>query len=94
MKLWVLTPYKPDRASHACDPSTWGMEAGETETQGHLQLHKELVVSPGYIRLCLKSKQNQTKKSDQKSMEVAASQLDLDGQMGPLCMEVAKKTLK
>lgn len=33
----------------ASDPSTWEVEGGESGVQGHLGIHRECVVSLGYM---------------------------------------------
>jgi hypothetical protein len=34
---------------HMCEPSTWQVEAGRSEIQGHPWLHSKFKVSPGNI---------------------------------------------
>ena len=38
----------------AYNPSTWDVVLGQSEVQGHPQLHRELEASMGYVRLCFK----------------------------------------
>ena len=40
----------------ACNPNTPEMNAGGAEGQDHLQLHRELKASRGYVKSCLKKK--------------------------------------
>lgn len=43
--------HKPGVMSQASNPSTWGVEIGGSGVQSHLQLHRELEGSLGYMSL-------------------------------------------
>lgn len=47
---------KPGMVAHTWPPSTLEMEAGPMDVQGQPQLQKELGVSLGYMRPCVKKK--------------------------------------
>lgn len=50
-------PHRLGVVAYACSPSTWEVEAGMSEVQGHPQQHAKFETSLSYMRPCPKRKQ-------------------------------------